>query len=440
MAELTYVDVHGFAGGFAAGATQAGMTLIAKIEDRTAFGTSLLEANRVFLGDRWQAQAAPAADWEPVQADVVIGTPPCTAFSGMSVGSKNRGVDGTINHCMWDLIEYAAKVRPAVVLMESVAQAYTNGRDLMRRLGEKLNELTGLSYQTTHVLQNNLSTGGCTMRRRYFLVLSQVPFGVEVPQLTALPTVDDAIGDLQGLEYHTWDDQRITMPASEWVEPMRRPDGMVDGHWTDDNPFVKIVREQVVGGDNGVGWRPGDDYNNTLRRYYDRHGQLPDHWQRLYRGKREDSLGKTIEQHYVERDFETGGFSRPRKWRWDRPGYVITGAGYYGTWHPENRPYTHRELARVLGFPDTWLVGEARTDKRLFAYWGKGTSVHPARWIAEWAKASLEGNPGEVTGELLDHGDRFIDISNVWRPVARAQFGTTQFGGDRTRALEEATV
>jgi len=442
VTQLTFADVHGFCGGFAVGAVQAGMKLVAKVEDETAFGTSLMEANRVFLGSEWQAQAAPAQDWVPVRADVVLGTPPCTGFSLMSVGGKDRGVNASINHCMHDLVEYAAKIKPApvAVLMESVAQAYTTGLPLMRALGQKLSDLTGHAYSVTHVLQNNLSTGGVTNRRRYFLVLSRVPFGVEVPEVTRLPVVADALMDLEELDPTTWGEQAYPIPANWWNEHLRRADGQVDGHWTEyDNEWVRHLREEIVGGEHGVGWRWGDDVNATLRRYYEANGRLTDRWQRPYRGKLEGSRGKTLEEHLVAKDWETGGFSRSKMWRWDRPGYVITGAGYWGTWHPRNRLYTHREVARIMGFPDSYLIEGAKADKRLYAFWGKGTSVHPARWLCEWVAKSVDGEPGSVRGTRLDEGDHLIDISNIWRPAARAEFGSTLFNRS-TDAREVVSV
>lgn len=432
MSKYRVVDCHGFAGAFSVAAVQSGFELVGKLEGPGGFGTPLMEANRAFLGDAWEAQEGEAHTWEHVggRVDLQVGTPPCTAFSGMSVGSKDRGMSGSINKCMWDFVEYAAKVRPAIVMMESVSQAYTRGRPLMRRLAARLNELTGLAYQTTHVLQNNLSTGGCTNRRRYFLVLSQVPFGVEVPVLQQLPTIEDAIGDLCGLKIR-WDEQPVKHSPSWWAKRLRREDGLVDGHYTDDTPFARAMRT-VTRDDGGVEWAPGEDVNATLRAYYRKHGRLPEEWHdRPYHGKRGDEAGRftTQEAALVGQNFNTGGFARARRWRWNRPGFVITGAGFYSTWHPEGRYYTHREIARVMGFPDAYVVGEARTERALCAYWGKGTSVAPAKFVTDWAHRSLDGNPGTVVGELLDEGDRLIDVSNIWRPVARAQFGTTQFGG-----------
>lgn len=441
MSKYKVIDCHGFAGAFSVAAVQSGFELVGKLEGPGGFGVPLMEANREYLGDNWEAQIGDPVGWRPVKAHLVVGTPPCTAFSGMSVGSRDRGIDGSINHCMWDFTEYVAKVRPAVAIMESVAQAYTNGRPLMRKLAAHLNQLTGLRYQLTHVLQNNLSTGGCTNRRRYFMVLSQVPFGVEVPSVRQLPTIEDAIGDLQDLAIQ-WEPQQMRYDPSWWAESMRSKSGLVDGHYTDDTPFARAMRT-VIDDENGVEWKPGEDVNATLRSYHERHGRLPDEWHaRPYHGKRGDENGrfKTQEEALVGQKFNTGGFARARRWRWNRPGFVITGAGFYSTWHPERRYYTHREVARIMGFPDDYVVGTAKSEKALCAYWGKGTSVGPAKFITDWAYYSLEGNPGQVTGELLDEGDRLIDISNVWRPVARAQFGTTQFGGKNIIRAEAAAA
>src|SRR5690242_16580598 len=190
---IKFVDVYGFAGGFSCGAAQEGMTLVGKKENKQGFGIPLMEANRKLLGNEWQAQASLPAEWTPIEADGVIGTPPCSAFSSMTAGSKMHGMDSEINNCMRDIMTYAAKVKPQFVCMESVAQAYTKGLPLMRELGRYMNEHTGLKYHVTHVLQNNWSVGGVSKRKRYFLVLTQFPFGVEHHPLgDKLPVLGDA--------------------------------------------------------------------------------------------------------------------------------------------------------------------------------------------------------------------------------------------------------
>jgi len=421
-APLRVVDVHGFGGGFTAGAVRAGFQLVGKREGPGGFGTSLFEANRALLGDQWQAQACPAKEWEPVQADVVIGTPPCTAFSNMSAGFSSRGIEAAINHCMWDLIDYAARVKPGVVVMESVAGAYTKGLPLMEALRLRLCEKSGLLYKATHVLQNNLSVGGCTNRKRYFLVLSQVPFGVESASLHWLPTVGDAISDLSDLQL-SWGEQHLDAAPTWWSASMRTREDVVDGHQTPRSNHGDRLMDLVVPPD-GVTWEPGDRVADVLKRYHAKNQCLPSSWRYQFKGQRDKTLPPiTREEQLVTRGLDPGGFGQTRYWPWDQPGSVINGAGPHMIWHPSNRIATHREVARLMGFPDEWRVGSAQEDKQLHMFWGKGTSVHPAWWVLTWVRESLLGHPGERVGEELPDGSRLVDVSGDWRPVARKQWG-----------------
>ena len=415
---INFVDCHGFAGGFSCGATQVGMHLVGKLEGPGGFGVPLMEANRKFLGNDWESQVGKPETWDKVaDVDVVIGTPPCSGFSSMTAGYKDaHGMDAPINHCMYDLIEYAAKVRPTVVAMESVGQAFSKGLPLMRTLGARLNALTGDEYSINHVMQNNLSVGGCTNRKRYFLVLSKVPFGVERHDLGGkIATVGDAFGDLVDQPL-SWDPNPYADEANWWSSKLRSKDGEVDGHETVYNGYAKRIQDVTTGPD-AVEWFPGESDVHVLRRYYQKHGKLPASWQYLS-GPNKD---RTREDYLVSRNFDVGGFSKPRMWPWDKPGRVINGAGPHMVWHPNNRFITHRETARLLGFPDDWVVGTAKETSTLYQFWGKGTSVAPARWISQWIKNSIEGNPGSYTGVELERGDRFIDISTDWKPVWAAQ-------------------
>jgi site-specific DNA-cytosine methylase len=393
----TFADVQGFAGGFSCAATLAGFRLVAKREHDGGFGAPLMEANRKFLGDGWQTQTGPAESWDPVTADVVIANPPCSAFSGMTSGQAVHGSASRINDCMWDVMHFAARVKPAFVCMESVSQAFVTGLPLMRALAHYLRRESGLDYQITHVLQNNLATGGCTQRKRYFLVLSLEPFGVELPDLHGIPTVGDALSDLRNLPL-TWDEQPVTSEPSWWTEPLRREDGLVDGHQTVRNTQLRNIHGMITG-EHAVPWEPGDKEDDVIRRYHETHGEMPPH------------VTDTKRRKLLETNFKPGGFSNTRYWDWSRPGHVLTGAGPSQVWHPDGRFITHREAARIMGFPDSWLVGEAASQRNLGAYWGKGTSVSPAKWLMTWVRHSLEGDPGSLVGTLLPTGDRLIDVS-----------------------------
>jgi len=410
---LTFIDCQGFAGGMAVGATQAGLRLVNKVEKRGGFGLPLMNANRAFLGEDWSYQVGdPATDWETFQADVVVGTPPCAAFSGMTYGTGKHGIDSSINDCMWDLIGYAARVRPAAVVMESVSQAYTKGVSLMTRLASELNQRTGLWYTTTHVLQNNLSVGGCTNRKRYFLVLSQVPFGVERPVIGRVATLGDALFDLTNQQL-AWDDQPYVNAPTAWSASMRRTDGHVDGHHFRENAFTRRLTDIHA----GAGWAPGEREGDVLKRHYELHGYLPESYQYPQPG----GNGLTRDKHLLERGFNPGGFNQTKCWSWTDPGRVLSGAGVYMVWHPNGRVITNREAARIMGFPDDYLISPVHDDPQLSAYWGKGTSVAPARWIMTWVRESLNGNPGSEVGDLIETGARLIDVSHDWKTARRLQ-------------------
>lgn len=405
----TFIDCQGFAGGMAVGATQVGLQLVHKVEKKGGFGLPLMDTNRAFLGEDWGYEVGdPETDWEPFQADVVVGTPPCAAFSGMTFGTSKHGIESEINDCMWDLVRYTARVRPAVMVMESVSQAYTKGVSLMTRLAEELNQLTGLWYHTTHVLQNNLSLGGCTNRKRYFLVLSQVPFGVERHPLDRVAVLGDALFDLTNQPL-AWEAQPYVDPATGWSDHLRRADGHVDGHHLRENAFTKRLADIHA----GAGWTAGEKEGDVLKRHYELHGHLPESYQYPQPGKN----GLTRDKHLLERDFNPGGFNQTKQWSWTDPGRVLSGAGVYMVWHPNGRLITNREAARIMGFPDAYLIEPCRDDPQLSAYWGKGTSVAPARWIMSWVRESLNGNPGSLTGDVIETGARLIDVSRDWKLV-----------------------
>jgi FkbM family methyltransferase len=407
-----FADVQGFGGGFSCGATLAGFRLNAKREKPGGFGIPLMEANRAFLGDAWDSQASEPEAWDVPSGhtDVVIGTPPCSAFSGMTAGYAAHGMDSSINDCMHDLVRFAARVRPAAMIMESVSQAFTNGQVLMNRLWQELEKWSGLKYFCYHIIQDNYSLGGVTRRKRYFLVLTQLPFGVEVPELKWLPTFRDAVGDLRDLPLR-WEAQNLTSSPTWWSHHLRAADGTVDGHSIVENSYT---RRQMSLVSREVTWDEGEKEAAVLKKYYEKYGELPEEFRYEAAGIHK---GLTRDKVLIDRGLDPGGFSQPYCWPWDQPGRVVNGAGPYMVWHPDGRLATNREVARILGFPDSWLCGSLKDDPKLHAYWGKGTSVSPAEWVMSWLRSSFDGEPGGVTGTELPDGSHLIDVSRHWKNV-----------------------
>jgi len=381
----------GFAGGFTLGMVQAGFELVAKKEMPGGFGVANCEANRHLLGDGWQAQVSEPEDWAPHEAEVVFGNPPCSGFSVMSA-KQFRGADSPINHCMWAFANYVTRALPPVAVFESVQMARTrpDGLDLMRRLRNYVEQFSGRRWDLYHVRHNALSLGGCSMRRRYFFVLSQVPFGVEIPRVRSTPTLNEAIGDLASLSL-TWHQQPYRSPASHWATPRRSVTGSVDGHTAISNPLTTRIADLM----SAVGWRPGESISEVCRRYHERHGRLP------------DSFRATADK-IVLNNFNMG-FTTPIRWNGDNPARVITSGSLLTGIHPtEERTLTHREAARIMGFPDDWRLWPLRNQSGLLMTHGKGITVDCGRWIGRWVRAAVQGEPGSHTGEVI--GDREYDI------------------------------
>lgn len=439
---LRFVEVVGFGSGFALGAVQAGLEMVGKCERPDSFGASNAWANRHLLGEKWELQVDREGDgsgWDPVDCEVVLGNPPCSGFSTLTQVQSFRGVDSPINIYMKALIGYAGRVRPQIVIFESVQGAYRQGLTLMNELHRRVEEATGERYSVHHVLHNNLSLGGCAMRRRYFLVLSRVPFGVEAPELRYIPTADDALHDLENLAL-TWQPQPYRHPPTRWSRQLRNPDGIVDGHQITKTP--QWTRAKWVA-DNLGGWPEGAALEDLCREHVARFGSLPGDptfprtdprigWQYMVAEKsgdpdtdKERKLDPnapriTREEHLRRRDF-TMGPTQLNRWRANRHAYVITGGALSEYVHPHVlRTFTHREAARIMGFPDAWKIAPQRWDARLSAVWGKGVPVHSGQWIAEWAKRSLLGEPGSITGRPEKSpggpdGALTIDVTNTWK-------------------------
>lgn len=393
----TFVDALGFAGGFTLGMVQAGFELVGKREMKGGFGVANCEANRHLLGHGWKTEATDPARWTTVDATVVAGNPPCSGFSGMSA-KHFRGANSPINHCMWSFVDYAARVRPQLAVFESVQLAFTrpDGLALMRALRHDLEEKTGDKWTLHHVLHNVYSVGGVAHRRRYFWVASRVPFGIEWPHRDRLPVLDDAIGDLEH-QPEAWTAEPLVGTPSWWAQPRTREDRLVDGHVSVRAPLVQRVVDLV----QGVEWNGGEHLATLARRYYDTHGELPASW-------------KHIEAKTVANDFNLG-YNTPVRWKGDEPARVITGAGPIVAFHPRlDRPLTHREVARVMGYPDEWLINPLRGNPGLTMTWGKGITVDCGRWIGEWVHAALDDNPGSYKGEQIGDQEFLIDCTYGW--------------------------
>lgn len=385
------------------GLTQAGFKLKHRVEQVGGFGLAQEEANRHLLGWDWTAQAGTPDTWEPFDVPAVFGCPPCSGFSLMS-DKKWRGVDSPINACMHNLVEYAAKCDPQLVIFESVQQAYSTGYKLMMELRDKLEHLTGQLWNLHHVLHNAASVGGAAIRRRYFWVAARIPFGLEMPVVYRVPRLNDVIGDLEPLAL-TWERQPYRNPASWWVEQqgLLSKTGGVDGHRDKPTPYVQRALDLIPGAGP---WGPRENIETMLKRHWERNGYLPPSW--------ESRLPKLL-----EKDFDQG-FNQLLRWNGEKMARVVTGGGGAAMLHPNlDRGLTHREIARIMGFPDDWKIKPLMGLSGLQAGWGKGVSTAPAKWIGMWARRALEGNPGPDPGEQTGEREFVHNSTAAYKSVTK---------------------
>jgi DNA (cytosine-5)-methyltransferase 1 len=422
---LEAIDCQSFAGGFTLGVVQAGFELVGKREESAGFGITNCENNRQILGYRWRAEATEPQNWTPYHVPFVFGNPPCSGFSVFTGVQSLRGPDSHINKCMWHFVEFAARCHPEVAVFESVQGAYKQGRELMQALRARLEALTGHRYELYHVLQDAYELGGAAVRPRYFWVASRVPFGVEYPTLSYYPMIEDVWRDLDGMDL-TWEKQPYRRPpTSTWTVRARNGQHSTDGHIGYTTQHAVKMRDLLYAMRAHGGWPARTGMYQIMRFLHDEGGGVP------------DSCTEQVKT-YVEKEWKTG-WTQPFRWSANEPGRVIVGGALSLAIHPwEDRLITHREAARLMGFPDDWLIAPSKKSSHLGPGWGKGITVDCGRWLATWVKRSLEGSPGAVAGELI--GDRERLIVNPVKTTRGKVLALSSSNGDRGRPVVDVAA
>jgi site-specific DNA-cytosine methylase len=391
MSNYTFIDCNGLAGFLSFGLVDSGM----KMESRVGtldFGNPVALANRKYLGQDWDYFFSNNyEEWPTKEVDVVVGCPPCSGWSVWS-GEANRGLDAKAHEHTRAFIKYAARVKPKMVVYESVQQAFTQGREAMLAYRDTLEELSGKKYDLYHVKHNNLQIGGFSFRARYFWIAVEegMKFGAVAHTPAELPTIMDIIGDLAE-QPRSWEAQDYIAEPSKWVKHLRSKDGKVTAHIGRQNANSQRIEEvfSIIG---NHGWDPNLDFGNALRRAVEKNnGEFP-------------PQNKASEERALRRDFNFG-FSQPYRWRYDSWVNVMTGSALDHVVHPsEPRLITHREAARMQGLPDDWEIESVKDYSALPAVWGKAVSFQAAKWLGGLVVSALDGNPQGDQGELI--GDR----------------------------------
>lgn len=414
MSNPRAIDCQSFAGALTLGMSQAGFDIAGKREDPAGFGWPLLEANlsRMNVSNDFEYQAANPSVWHAPskRVDVVFGNPPCTAFSQITGVNNKTGSDLGANHalnsCMWNLIAFAGDCEAKAVVMESVQGAYKIGRELMLSLRYDMEERTGKFYDLTHVLHNNASIGGASIRKRYFFVLTRrgMRFGIEPPVIERVPVLDELLYDLENLKL-TPEPQKYKRKPRGFGASYRTKSGYVDGHEIIRAPVNYRIEYVARNSDWEPGERIGDAAVRVIRDVgYDNLPEL------MFR---RDGAGLANEV------LSTSAFA-PRRWNGSKAARVIMAYAGRDFVHPRQpRGLTMREVARVIGYPDEWTL-EPVFRKRSVEnqkWFGKGVSVPCGAWIGGWVHAALDRQPGPWRGEKIGDHEWLIDVTNDHKAV-----------------------
>ena len=109
-----------------------------------------------------------------------------------------------------------------------------------------------------------------------------------------------------------------------------------------------------------------------------------------------------------------GGAYMPKRWKPAYHAYVLAGNAMHDVVHPtEPRTFTYREVARIMGFPDNWDVTPYWENRNGCIVFGKGVVVESGQWIGEAAKAFVEGNALEDTGEEVGDREFLVQHTNI---------------------------
>ncbi|QOJ35216.1 MAG: DNA cytosine methyltransferase [Nitrospira sp.] len=328
MKEYTFIDLFSGAGGLAEGFRQAGFRSVYGVELEAAAAATY---NLNFGHDVYQGPIEKLNN-VPVNADIVIGGPPCQGFSPLGLMSP-REAHAQMNELWRHYLRITREVKPIAFVMENVPEILRSVQyPKIKRAFEKL------GFIVTEGVLNAADFYVPQARRRAFVIGIRRGFHEpELPQPSGKKvTVRDAIGDL----------------------PLQ-PTGQ---NWhIGRNPTQKsVLRYKCV--------PPGGNRFDLVRKRPD---LAPNCWIRKRTGST-DVFGR-LEWDKTALTIRTE-FFKPEKGR-----YL----------HPEaHRPITHREAARLQTFPDSFIFLGSKIEVARQI----GNAVPPmlARAVAEALRRSLQ--------------------------------------------------
>lgn len=317
---MTYrlIDLFCGAGGMSLGFREEGVEPVLALDnDAAAIRTHALNfSGKALCGDieRWLETA------KIPQADVVIGGPPCQGFSLL-----NRKRDGDSRRALWEpYLEIAHQSDARVFVMENVAELFRSPELIAIR--EKALQY---GFATKAAIVNAADYGAPQTRKRTIVIGWR---RIIEPDFPPRPSHADPSKKLNLPPWRT-----VRQAIGDLPKPIGTEVGVgspIDLHFGRRPTELSIARYKAV----PIGGNRFDLQRNAP-------SLTPDCWVRKTSGGT-DLFG--------------------RLW-WDRPSVTIRTEFFKpekGRYlHPDqHRPITHREAARLMGFPDDFLFSGSKTD------------------------------------------------------------------------------
>lgn len=375
---LYTVDLFAGAGGLALGFGDAGFHPLAANDFDDTAGATFAENFRdtPFIGGPIERISGKkllgTAGIQPGDLDVLLGGPPCQAFS---VYNHQRGFHDERSGLFREYLRVVEQTRPKVVVMENVTGM--TSLDGGRAIDEMHRALVRLGYAVEHRILRAEEYGVPQERRRLFFIGSRVG-RVVWPEpthgyhddllslhLTPPVTVWDAIGDLPKLEMgEGTDDLRAytRMARTDYQIQMREGSDGVRNHYAPQLAPINAKRMQHI--PPGGSWR---DLPYHLLPTGMKLARRSDHTKR-YGRLRPQGLFSTI---MTKADLHWGAYIHPE----------------------QDRTLSVRECARAQSFPDRFRFIGARGDQ--FRQVGNAVPPLLARAVAMSVRQMIEGAASE---------------------------------------------
>lgn len=372
---MKIIDLFAGCGGLSLGFTQAGFSIEKAVEYDPVIANTYQHNHPgvdVIVDDIKNIDTSDM--FVGIEADVIIGGPPCQGFSMAGARIRQGFIDDPRNYLFKHYFNVVKTVRPKVFVMENVKGIATmqGGKifDEIKKIFQDSDALNGKPYRIYHRVIN-AAEFGVPQRRERMIIIGTLVDNVDIDALW-----EKTIIDLKK-EYPTYFDE-VTVKDAIGNLSMTSEDGVID------NPTPETEYEKYL----------FSDTQTITNHTKSRHSKVAiERMQQIKSGENYTVLNEQI------KSVHSGSYGRLC---WGDQASTITtrfdtpaGGRFI---HPvEDRTLTPREAARIQSFPDSYVFyGDKRSISRQI-----GNAVPPkvSYFLARLVENILSSENVKDTGE-----------------------------------------